>query len=209
MGYTHYFYNKKKTLATPKKWKEFTNDCQKIFQYCQSNLCIDLANGLSDENSQPEITDEHISFNGSEQQRLGVWTTDEQLSIPWPAEDAGLNDPIADPIAEKTSGHWFAGNLLKQRVAPRNEVNGLGSGSYETMWIDRVAEKDGQFNCCKTAFRPYDLAVTAVLVAAKHHFGNKITVRSDGNESHWMDGKILCNNILGYGMDFEFDDDDE
>lgn len=207
MGYTHYLVSKKKTIANKKKWASFATDCKKIFEYSQKELGIDLANGLADENSQPEIDNDVIMFNGSEQQRLGVWTTTEKISIPWPADNAIVNEPNADPIAEKTSGNWFAGSLLKQRVAPISDETGLGSGSYETMCIERCPSEDDKFSFCKTAFRPYDLVVTAVLIAAKEHFGENIEVSSDGDDSNWLDAKILCNNVLGYGLNFEMNKD--
>lgn len=175
---------------------------------------------MAKKGSTPQITPGSIFFNGSDEQQSGTWTTDEQISIPWPAETAFANTPNPDPIGQKTEGNWFAGSLLKQRVAPIDEKTGLGSGSYETFGLERVIPKnrvkDGAddkgmfFDCCKTAFRPYDLPITAVLIAAKHHFGDNIRISSDGNDPEWMDGKILCNNLFGYGLEFEFQiiDDD-
>lgn len=213
MGYTHYWYTKKE-VATPAKWKEFCKDVKKIFDYSQNELGIKLANGAGDPGTSPEITPDKIWFNGGDDQPIGMWTTSEQVSIPWPAPTAFANEPNPDPIAEKTEGNWFAGTLLKQRVAPIE--GGFGSGSYETAGIDRVKKDGGRglppekgfyFDCCKTAYRPYDLVLTAVLVAAKHHFKDNIKVHSDGDNPDWMDGKVLCNNLLGYGLDFELDAD--
>ena len=59
------------------------------------------------------------------------------------------------------------------------------------------------FSCCKTAYKPYDLAVTAVLVAAVHHFGkDAFIVSSDGDMEHWFEGVALCQALFGYGADF-------
>lgn len=190
------------------KFKAFADDCKKIVDYCEKELGIDLANGNG--TGRPDITDKKVWFNGSEEQRIGVWTTDEQISIPWPSDTAGITDPVADPIATKTSGTWFAGNLVSQRVAPIDEATGKGSGSYETFAID-VIEKQSEwnkgekliFNFTKTAYRPYDLTVTACLIAFKHHFGDVVKVSSDGEEKDWMDGRVLCNNVLGYGLEME------
>lgn len=208
MGYTHYYITKK-TLASPKKWEEFCKDVKKIFKYSQKELGIKLANGQGDLGSSPIIGPKFISFNGSEEQPKGVWTTTEEVSIPWPSDTAFTNDPNPDPAGEKTAGHWHAGTLLKQRVAPLNDETGLGSGSYETLYLARVSnkndmeyEKDTYFNSCKTAFRPYDLVVTAVLIAAKHHFEDKIEVKSDGQDGNWIDAKFLCMRLFGYGMEY-------
>ena len=56
---------------------------------------------------------------------------------------------------------------------------------------------------CKTAFKPYDLAVITFLIIAKHHMEDRLMVSSDGTDEHWSDGKQLCQNILGYGMEFK------
>lgn len=214
MGYTHYW-RTKKVLATPKIWKLFASDVKKIFDYSQNQLGIALADGVSTPGSRPLISKNEILFNGSEEQEIGVWTTDQNISIPWPSPTASLTPEAADPVASKTEGSWFAGDLVSQRVSPLNK-NGKGSGSYETFCLDRIAEGDPSidgsgkhFNCTKTAYRPYDLIVTAVLIAAKKHFGFDITINSDGEEKDWLDGRILCNNVLGYGMEVKIDEFDK
>jgi len=60
------------------------------------------------------------------------------------------------------------------------------------------------FQCCKTAYKPYDLAVIICLIIAKHHLGKDLLVSSDGELSHWQDGMLICQKILGYGLDFSF-----
>jgi len=72
-----------------------------------------------------------------------------------------------------------------------------GDCSYESVWFERV-ERDGT-GFCKTAFRLYDLAVTAFLVIAKHHLGANLTVETDGEPAHWADAFALCQAELGYG----------
>jgi hypothetical protein len=215
MGYTHYWYRPKNLKAEP--FKLFVEDCKKIFNYCENELGIKLANSLGDINSVPEAGTTGVFFNGSDEQPAGVWTTNKEISIPWPSPKASLTEVDADPIAEKVDGSWFAGDMVSQRVAPINNNSGKGSGSYESVCIERIKElsdwqkkeekpKDGlYFDCCKTAYRPYDLAVTAVLISLKHHFP-ECRISSDGEEKDWLDGKFLCNNLLGYGLDFEIGD---
>tara|TARA_R100000789_G_C2981113_1_gene143492 strand:- start:12 stop:653 length:642 start_codon:yes stop_codon:yes gene_type:complete len=213
MGYTHYYYTPE--VMDKKRFTDLATDVRKIFEFSEDKLGIKLANGLGDNDTRPEVTNDVIRFNGSEGQPPGLWTTNERISIPWPSNDAGLNEPNPDPIADKTDGTWFAGSILTQRVAPINNDTGKGSGSYETLCIDRDNSKaefkqfnrnELLFNFCKTAYRPYDLVVTAVLIALKHHF-QEARISSDGESSEWMDGMMLCNNILGYGMDFELNRD--
>lgn len=210
MGYTHYWY--RPANLKEEKFKQFANDCKKIFKYCENELGIKLANSMGEAGTHPIATQDKVYFNGSDEQPSGVWTTSENISIPWPSPKASLVEEIADPAANKTDGSWFAGTLVSQRVAPLNNNSGLGSGSYESVCIDRIMEisewqkkdapKDGlYFECCKTAYRPYDLGVTAVLIALKHYFP-ECRISSDGEDKDWLDGKFLCNNLLGYGLEF-------
>jgi len=203
MGYTHYVYRPK--ILEKEKWNLFKNDVQKIVDYCQNKLGIALANGLGEPGTQPEITDDFISFNGSDAQPVGIWTTRETISIPWPTETASIEEP-AESQTNQVAGYWYGGTLVTQRVAPISEKTGLGLGSYETLYIERVIEDENYFpnklylDFCKTAYRPYDLAVTAVLISLKYHFDN-IFLESDGKEKDWLDGRILCNNLFGYGLE--------
>ena len=64
------------------------------------------------------------------------------------------------------------------------------------------------FACTKTAFKPYDLAVTVCLVIAKQHLGNQIVIHSDGDMENWHEAMQLCHHFLGYGKGFSLDDDE-
>jgi len=124
------------------------------------------------------------------------------------------------------SGTWFAGLKLKHRSCG-------GDCSHETFSLPVRIEKDDwqkpigkishydqhgkpiynnpeeiglYFNCCKTAYKPYDLAVIICLIIAKHHLGKEILVASDGTLDNWRDGMLICQKILGYGLDFTLKD---
>ena len=62
------------------------------------------------------------------------------------------------------------------------------------------------FNFCKTACKPYDIAVTACLVIAKNHLGDDIRVSSDGELKDWKSAIGLCQEVLGYGDNFKLGD---
>ena len=62
------------------------------------------------------------------------------------------------------------------------------------------------FEFCKTAYKPYDLAVIICLIIAKHHLKEEIIVSSDGALDNWKDGMLICQKILGYGLDFTLSD---
>jgi len=124
------------------------------------------------------------------------------------------------------SGTWFAGLKLRQRSCG-------GDCSHETFSLPLEIEKgDWQkpigeishydqygkpiyndkeevglyFEFCKTAYKPYDLAVIICLIIAKHHLKEEIIVSSDGTVDQWKDGMLICQKILGYGLDFTLKD---
>lgn len=208
MGYTHYWYRPKK-LGNKKTFKAFLSDVEKIINFSEKEFGIKIANGCGEPDTEPTLTEKLISFNGSDAQPKGMWTTNEDIIIPWPSDTASLYDNNPLPDADKTDGVWFAGTQVSQRVAPVNNLTGLGSGSYETVYIPFVLEDETErgliFQCCKTAYRPYDLTATAVLVALKHHFP-KCKIKSDGKEKDWIDGRHLCHDLFGYGLDFKIDE---
>ena len=159
-----------------------------------------LGNGLGE--GKPVINNSEVIFNGL---RDCGHPKNPSIVIPWPA--ATVKPGVAPNPCQAVVGSWFAGVVLNQRVCN-------GDCSYETFYFPRVLPDTYEpcrdqrhagkyFQFCKTAFRPYDLAVTAFLVIAKHHLAGRILVESDGTIMHWMDAVKLCQNVLGYGLDFE------
>lgn len=101
--------------------------------------------------------------------------------------------------------------------------NGTGPAEedlgHETFLVDRVhrpyrdhtgkvyqtPDKNGRyFTFCKTARKPYDLAVCGCLVALSHHLDAAVEVGSDGDddEENWPKARELCQELFGYGWDF-------
>jgi hypothetical protein len=58
------------------------------------------------------------------------------------------------------------------------------------------------FDCTKTARNPYDIVVTACLIAAKYHFGSDVYISSDGEDelNSWTDGFYLASAIIGANL---------
>lgn len=56
----------------------------------------------------------------------------------------------------------------------------------------------------KTARKPYDLAVCAILLVLKHHLGNQIRISSDGDreEDEWLPAEHLVEGLLDYQVEF-------
>ena len=82
--------------------------------------------------------------------------------------------------------------------------NGLGDDGHETLYLTRQRRdlydyekqfedaKDGAFSFCKTAYKPYDVVVVAVLACLSDRFPEAFTVSSDGEEDEWLAGLILA-----------------
>lgn len=199
MGYTHYWYRPRK-ISEP-DMQAIAGDFARLV-LALDDMGVKIADGLG--HGTPTITPELVWFNGVE--NCGH-AKNESVSIPWPdARASGVNDS-RNPV----SGSWFAGALLSTRTCN-------GDCSYETFnfpremeadsyWQSNERHKDLFFNCTKTAFRPYDLAVTAFLIIAKHHLGERIIVSSDGEDENWMEAKQVCQAFLDYGMEYRLDEE--
>ena len=98
--------------------------------------------------------------------------------------------------------------------------NGKGDNGHETFYIPVFLKKpDYQrkfsqpknevFAFCKTAYKPYDLNVTACLIVFKHHFGECFLISSDGESTDWDKAREVCQKILGWGKDFILRREDE
>jgi hypothetical protein len=53
------------------------------------------------------------------------------------------------------------------------------------------------FEFCKTAYKPYDAVVTAVLIRAKEIYGTVVEIYSDGNWDEWRAGRDLYERVFG------------
>ena len=198
MGYTHYWY--REAEIDPKIHAAIVRDFRTLLAPMEG-FGVRLGDGHGED--RPILEGEKVCFNGLH--RCGhPQNTD--ISIPWPTVTAGgiAGHREAEEGATVT-GTWFAGALIDKRTCN-------GSCDYETFIFDRViTPPDYQpkragglsFDYCKTAFRPYDLAVTAFLIIAKHHLGECLKVSSDGEQQHWFDAQMLCKMNLGYGLDFK------
>ncbi|MEM7625887.1 MAG: hypothetical protein AAF333_09675 [Planctomycetota bacterium] len=101
--------------------------------------------------------------------------------------------------------------VLNSTLIAFNGRNGgkssLNDLDHETFYVPRrlkpmphhTADDCGRyFEFCKTARKPYDLLVTAALIALKHHFPD-VNVVSDGDASDWQEGLELSRHVLNYG----------
>ena len=75
-----------------------------------------------------------------------------------------------------------------ERVRP---TSGLQPMSTKEKW-----EAEDYFAFCKTAQKPYDILVCAVLLIAKHVAPTAIDYSSDGGEEEWRGAELLTNKTL-------------
>ena len=203
MGYTHYY--RVKPEFDPISFYEVSKDFKKMVPIL-SKLGVKLAGG--DGKNTPIITPTKIVFNGVEK----CGHTKHGLGITWPSRTAkgvSQQDQVMQSLETITKGTWFAGAELETRVCG-------GHCSHETFNLEQkdttpdnykqLDKDDFLFECTKTAYKPYDLAVNVCLVIAKHHLGKHIKVSSDGEMNNWEEGIQLCQHFLGYGDDFTLDE---
>lgn len=72
-------------------------------------------------------------------------------------------------------------------------MNGYGEESYESFVLTNEVTK---FDFCKTARKPYDPVVVAILILATEYFGNDIEVTSDGDRSDLLEGYYLFRSSM-------------
>ncbi len=190
MGYTHYWRREKDVTAD--EYLGIVMDFKKLLPVFEANG-IKLRDGMGD--GDPEFSEAQVLFNGDK--HCGHQQYD--LGITWPTPKAsGVSTVPA------VAGNWFAGAKLEKRSCG-------GDCSHEAVhfpWHMEPGKENGKyFEFCKTAFKPYDWAVTAFLVIAKHHLGDKIIVSSDGEMEHWHEAMQLCQLELGYGLEFSLRQD--
>lgn len=69
--------------------------------------------------------------------------------------------------------------------------NGLDENGHETF----ILIANDRWSFCKTAMKPYDIAVVAILCLAEHYGGAGQSVSSDGDADDWAEGLALAQRI--------------
>ena len=60
----------------------------------------------------------------------------------------------------------------------------------------RKGESD-YFSFCKTAYKPYDAVITAILIRAKTIYGDCVRISSDGEWQEWQAGREMYETVFG------------
>lgn len=197
MGYTHYW---RRTREFDRAcFEKATIDFMRVLPKL-AELGVPLAGPSGD--GEPVLMKEKIVFNGvrmcaHERRDLGITWPAPGVSGVCTLDEGGAADSDID-------GSWFAGRLIRSRMCD-------GDCSHESFWLPRIrevrnwekAENGLYFDCCKTAYKPYDLAVQVCLIIAAHRLGDAIQVGSDGSMEAWENAIALCQEMLGYGKEFQ------
>jgi len=86
-------------------------------------------------------------------------------------------------------------------------LNGCGDEAHETFtWCAEIPpvdeswsnDPDEDFDFCKTAMKPYDAVVCALLILAKSVYGPGVRISSDGewNGWEWLGARILYTDAM-------------
>jgi hypothetical protein len=190
MGYSHYWHRQQ--MIADDFWHRIRGDFEKLVLPL-NDLGVVLAGGLG--TGPPEITAELIRFNGPAD--CGH-PANEELVIPYPTDEA---DGVGPSTTAIVGDFYGVGVLVKHRCCN-------GSCCYETFTLqksmelhpgDEPEEHGLYIEYVKTGFRPYDVAVTATLLIAKRHLGDRFIINSNGADAQWSDARRLCQEVLGYG----------
>ena len=91
-------------------------------------------------------------------------------------------------------------------------LNGIDDMAHETFtWKALPTQSEWRkdepeiFDFCKTAMKPYDAVVTAILIRAKEIYGSCVSISSDGDWSEWQDGRDLYEAVFGEVAQCPFD----
>jgi hypothetical protein len=108
-------------------------------------------------------------------------------------------------------------DTIKDPVFTDDEIrfNGIGDNGHETFYFPKSFTSRGPtfgdkpFGFCKTAYKPYDVAVCACLIILKYWFPD-IDVSSDGEMQDWQNALDAVKDAYGndYVKDFKFSRED-
>jgi hypothetical protein len=92
--------------------------------------------------------------------------------------------------------------------------NGWKDEGHETFLVTREmpeipdwsSDKSASFDFCKTARKPYDLAVCLVLLSMKRHAPESVRVSSDGDwDAEWTEAREVYRRLFGVEVDCPFE----
>jgi hypothetical protein len=106
----------------------------------------------------------------------------------------------ASVVWRATTGHSIAWESDEPTRAcefgpERIRFNGVGEEGHETFYLTPEATGSHTIEFCKTAEKPYDSLVTAILAIAESTAAGYISVSSDGDRPDWEAGLDIAHLI--------------
>lgn len=99
--------------------------------------------------------------------------------------------------------------VVDQRDWDTFSINGIDDDAHEDFRLPREVDQLDGFDFCKTAAKPYDVVVTAIL-AIMHHFApGALEISSDGTPEEWEEGLKLASEVCGVRLACPFEDGEE
>jgi hypothetical protein len=82
------------------------------------------------------------------------------------------------------------------------QFNGIGGNGHETFYLPR-SKIGGHGDFCKTARKPYDVAVGAIMLSMDHHAPGAWSLGSDGDitEDEWIRAMAMYCKATGRPLD--------
>ena len=189
MGYNHYWHREEEIESS--LFERLALDFERLILPLE-DVGVRLAG--YDGCGLPQIDHSGIVFNGVE---VCGHPQNPDVYIPFPCDTASGIGGSGDAIY--SSNPLFV--ELKRRTC--NGVCRCESFNLPRR-VDRRWHKPDEhgryFYSCKTAFKPYDLAVQCVLLICKRHLGDCIVVSSGGSDFHWNDPRRFCFVHLRYRL---------
>ena len=120
---------------------------------------------------------------------------------PWTQLLGAAKDLIEEsgiPIGNGWGEHASMDELVNDS---RIWINGIGDNGHETFLL---SGEDPEWIFCKTAAKPYDAVVGAILLRAIHLFPMHIKVTSDGGPADWEECVTLYTHVFSDKPDLSF-----
>ncbi len=86
-------------------------------------------------------------------------------------------------------------NIIAEHV---QTITFRGEGREDEWATFRLTSTPQSFACVTTNWEPFDLLVTAILLAARYRLGGWIKLTSDGRWADWDSARGACEDVLGY-----------
>lgn len=128
-------------------------------------------------------------------------TTDVQTlleHLPVASESAGGHYNIYRLIVTDGTGRPGTLPIVSDSEIALNGIAGKVDLSHETFFITKEKKKMTDSDYCRTARKPYDLVVCAILIVLQKHAASVWKISTDGSVEDWDPAREWVENVLGY-----------